>query len=92
MKLARLSLPALLLLTIGAHAADDRSPYDKNPSCLDRNVDASSGDCVIKDDGTPRRKHPLRAVTGATPKGPAPVATPANGPREAAPPANRRGG
>jgi hypothetical protein len=89
---ARLCLLALLALTAGAHAADDRSPYDKNPACLDRTVDASTGDCVIKDDGTPRQKYPPRAVTGSTPKGAAPVAAPASGPREAAPPANRRGG
>jgi len=92
MKLARFSLLAVLFTSLGAFAADDRSPYDKNPACLDRNVDSSSGDCVIKDDGKPRHKYPPRSATGSTPKAPATVVAPSSGPREAAPPANRRGG
>lgn len=63
MKITHMSLFIAAVLAIPAYAADDRSPYDKNPACLDRNVDSSTGDCVIKDDGTPRHRYPPRATT-----------------------------
>ena len=37
MKIAPLTLFLAAILVIPAFAADDRSPYDKNPACLDRN-------------------------------------------------------
>ena len=75
MKIAQMSLFAVLAMAIPAYAADDRSPYDKNPACLDRNVDSSSGDCVIKDDGTPRHRSAPKAIQGgSTPSNPATTA------------------
>ena len=38
--------------------AAEMAPPDRNAACMDRTVDASSGDCVIKDDGTPRHTYP----------------------------------
>lgn len=75
MKIAHMILFVAVAFGPTAHAADDRSPYDKNPACLDRNVDSSTGDCVIKDEGTPRHRYPPRAIQGGTtPSNPATVA------------------
>ena len=91
MRLASSILLALIAVIQPAFAADDRSPYDKNPACLDRNVDSNKPECVIKDDGKPRQKYPPRKTT-ATPGAPAaPAAAPAPA-REAAPASGRKGG
>jgi hypothetical protein len=63
-----------LAASIPAAAADtsDRtSPIDRNAACMDRTVDASSGKCVVKDEGSPRRTYPPRPA--------APVVTPHDG-------------
>jgi len=80
----------------GAIDANDQSPYDKHPECLDRNVDSSTGNCVIKDEGTPRHYYPPRtAVTPSTPTTPAtpaaPVVPTAPATQQRAPSAVRRG-
>lgn len=67
---------AALLTSPALRAADDRSPYDKNPACTDRNVDSSKEECLIKDDGTPRHKYPPRATVPGTPTTPAKAAAP----------------
>ena len=92
MKIARIILFVAAVLAIPAYAADDRSPYDKNPACLDRNVDSSTSDCIIKDDGTPRHTYPPRSTTNSAIKPASPVAAPTATPREAAPAPSRRGG
>ena len=72
MKLEYLALIATLALSQSAMAIDaaDKSPADKNPKCMDRNVDSSSGDCIIKDEGTPRQTYPskpqVKSVTTTT--------------------------
>ena len=60
MKLEYLGLIAALTLSQSAFAVDagDRSPADNNPKCMDRTTDSSTGDCIIKDEGTPRQKYP----------------------------------
>jgi len=90
MKLLWIAVLAAMACSAPVRAADDRSPYDKNPACMDRNVDSTQADCVIKDDGKPRHKYPPRttsggAVTPATPAAPAVS-------REAAPTNGRKGG
>lgn len=92
----RLVIPALLAAiaispSVGAVDARDRSPFDKNPNCMDRNVDASKGDCIIKDTGTPRHRYPPPAKV-VTPVPVTPPAAAAPVPREAAPPPGRKGG
>ena len=57
-----------LAATSAASAADSSersSPVDSNAACMDRNVDASSAKCVVKEEGTPRRTYPPK------PSGPA---------------------
>jgi hypothetical protein len=51
-----------------ADSSDRNSPLDRNAACMDRTVDASTGKCVVKDEGTPRRTYPPRPS--------APVVTP----------------
>ena len=88
-------IPAFLALIAisqcaGAVDASDKSPYDKHPECLDRNVDSSKGDCIIKDDGTPRHTYPQRLKV--TPNSPGTPSTPAvTAPRNGAPAALRKG-
>lgn len=48
-----------------ADSSERTSPLDNNAACMDRNVDASSGKCVVKEEGTPRRTYPPK------PSGPA---------------------
>ena len=70
MKLEYLGLIAALALSQSAFAvdADDRSPAEKNPKCMDRTTDSSTGDCIIKDDGKPRHKYaPKPQTKTATP-------------------------
>jgi hypothetical protein len=59
---------------VAADANDRTSPLDSNPACMERTTDASSGNCVIKDEGRPRQTYPPRASTGAG------SATPASAP------------
>jgi hypothetical protein len=57
-----------LAANAGALAADSserNSPVDNNAACMDRNVDASSAKCVVKDDGTPRRTYPPKPSSPA---------------------------
>ena len=57
--------PAVTLVTLGftlspvLHAADaaDVSPYDKNPACMDKATDSSTGNCIVQDEGTPRHRY-----------------------------------
>jgi hypothetical protein len=54
-----------------ATAADStgKSPMDRNQACMDRTVDSSRGDCIIKDDGAPRHTYPpKRAPAQPAPK------------------------
>jgi hypothetical protein len=70
-----LALTMLLASAIGmgADSTDSSSPFDKNPACMDRTTDASTGNCVIKDEGTPRHTYPPKTPpSGGTP-GPAPL-------------------
>lgn len=84
-----LFLVLIALAAVQVLAAENRSPYDSNPACLDRNVDSSKGDCIIPDDGKPRQKYPPKTTSGAPAKPATPAASPA---REAAPAAGRKGG
>jgi hypothetical protein len=65
MKLDYPTLVVALALSQSALAIDagDRSPADKNPQCMDRTTDSSTGDCIIKDEGTPRQKYPPKPQT-----------------------------
>lgn len=71
MKLPYLIALAALLAATAASAADTpsrTSPVDTNAACMDRNVDSSSANCVLKDDGRPRRAYPPKTTsTGAAP-------------------------
>ena len=57
-----MQLRYLMLLTaltfsgaaIAADTGERTSQVDKNSKCMDRTTDSSSGDCVVKDEGTPR--------------------------------------
>jgi hypothetical protein len=92
MKLIIPAMLAAIAISQSAVAIDaaDRSPYDKNPACLDRNVDSSKGDCIITDTGSPRHKYPPGAKAATTnPVTPSTPAAPAA--REAAPASMRKG-
>ena len=76
---------------IAADSTDRTSTVDKNAACMDRDVDASTGNCVIKDEGTPRRTYPypskkIPVNTSRTPD-PEPVVAPSTVRR--APPAGK---
>src|SRR5512143_2861298 len=54
-----LLLPALALSqAVLAADSNDTSPYDANPACMDPNADASTGNCVVQSEGTPRHVYP----------------------------------
>ncbi len=56
---------------IAADATDRKAPYDSNPACMDRTTDSSTGNCVVKDEGTPRHAYPPRqALTSGAPTPP----------------------
>jgi hypothetical protein len=84
---------ATIAISQSAFAIDaaDKSPFDKNPACLDRNVDSSQGNCIITDTGTPRQKYPPPSKT-ATPNAVTPSNPAAPAAREAAPASGRKGG
>ncbi len=90
MKLLWIAVLAAMACSTPVRAADDRSPYDKNPACMDRNVDSTQADCVIKDDGKPRHKYPPRTTSGGTATPATPSAPTVS--REAAPSSGRKGG
>jgi hypothetical protein len=50
--------------TASVSPSDDRSQFDKHPECMDRSVDASSGNCIIQDAGKPRHRYPPKPQTG----------------------------
>lgn len=65
------------LLAGAASAADTpsrTSPVDANAACMDRGVDSSSGNCVTKDEGSPRRTYPPKSSAPVNPSSAAPVA------------------
>jgi hypothetical protein len=67
MELRLLFLITALMLGPAALAADSAertSPYDRNPACMDRSTDASSGNCVVQDEGTPRHTYPPKQAAG----------------------------
>ena len=66
MNLRTATICAALAVSVAAAAADssDRSsPIDRNAACMDRTVDASTGNCVVKDEGIPRRTYPPKPST-----------------------------
>jgi len=42
---------------VQAADAADVSPYDKNPACMEKNTDTSTGNCIVQDEGTPRQRY-----------------------------------
>ena len=75
MKITEVLTLTILTLSPAAMAADSTgrsSPLDKNAACMDRTVDASTGNCVVPDDGTTRRTYPPKPSPAA--------ATPASSP------------
>jgi hypothetical protein len=71
MKIRLICFLLALCASAVAAAADStgKSPMDRNQACMDRTVDSSSGDCIIKDDGTPRQTYPpKRAPAQPAPK------------------------
>ena len=86
MQLRYLMAMTALALSAGALAADstERSaPQDRNPACMDRKTDSSTGDCVVQDEGTPRQTYPPKKKTPVS-------VTPAPLPAAAAVPATVR--
>ncbi len=45
-------------LAMSADSSERTTPLDDNPECTER----TNIDCVVKDDGTPRRTHPPKKV------------------------------
>jgi hypothetical protein len=72
MYLRSLCIVVALASSSTASAADfsDRaSPADSNAACMDRAVDASSGNCILKEEGTPRRAYaPKSSATTPAPR------------------------
>ena len=58
---------------IAADSTDRTAPYDRNPACMDRNTDASTGNCVVKDEGRPRRTYPPNQSSTGVVYAPAPA-------------------
>lgn len=62
---------------IAADTGERTSQVDKNSKCMDRTTDSSSGDCVVKDEGTPRHsyapKKPAFTGTGTSPSATSPA-------------------
>jgi hypothetical protein len=46
--------------------ANDVSPLEKHPECMDRTAGAQSSNCTIQDSGTPRHKYPPAATPKST--------------------------
>ena len=86
MRLPNVMILAILAMSPAAMVADstDRSsPLDNNPECMDRTTDASTGNCVVKDEGTPRRTHPPKKLPASATPASAPAAV--SGPPAASP-------
>jgi hypothetical protein len=58
-------------IACGADSPERTSPIDSNAACMDRTVDSSSGNCVVKDEGRPRRTYPPRQPAAKPPTHPA---------------------
>lgn len=69
-----LTILALSPSAMGADSSQRSSPLDRNPACMDRTNDASAGNCVVKDEGTPRRTYPPKPSPAAANPAVAPVA------------------
>jgi len=68
----RFLVPLFIALTLGpgSYAADSdnrSSPTDKNPRCMDRDVNSAAGKCVEPSAGVPRHKRPPAAGPGGAP-------------------------
>ena len=86
MKIAEVMTLTILLLSsaaMGADSTERSSPLDKNAACMDRKVDASTGNCVVQDEGTPRQTYPPKPTPAAATPAPAP-ATPSSAVRKSA--------
>lgn len=70
-----LAILTLSPAAMGADSAERSSPLDRNPACMERTTDASSGNCVISDDGKPRRTYPPKQSPASTAPAPATAAT-----------------
>jgi len=65
-----LPLVVALATTAACYAADSdnrSSPTDKNPRCMDRDVNSAAGKCVEPSAGVPRHKRPPAAGLGGAP-------------------------
>ena len=86
MKLTYLAiLMALSPAAIAADAGDRSSPLDNNPACMDRTADASTGNCVVPGEGTPRHRYPPRSTTAGSASGAGTTSAPAAAPLKASP-------
>ena len=77
MRLPNLMILAILAMSpaaMGADSTDRSSPFDNNAACMDRTTDASTGNCVVKDEGTPRHAYPPRKSPAGATSAPAPAA------------------
>ena len=77
MRLPNLMILAILAISpaaMGADSTDRASPLDNNAACMDRTTDASSANCVVKDEGTPRQTYPPKKSPPSTTPAPAPAA------------------
>ena len=85
MRIELLVLAIALALGAQANAADNSgaSPYDTNPACMDARTDASTGNCIIQDQGTPRHKYPPPGPAAAQQSGAAPTSNSAGTPAPA---------
>ena len=69
MKLQTIVLTSTMLAVSGSYAApvpdkssitpaNDISPMEKHPECMERSAAAASKNCEIQDEGQPHHKHP----------------------------------
>jgi hypothetical protein len=68
-----LTVLAMSPVAMSADLGDRASPVDNNAACMDRTTDASSGNCVVKDEGTPRHTYAPKASTIGQLPAPAPA-------------------
>jgi hypothetical protein len=69
-----LTILAISPAAMGADSTDRASPLDSNAACMDRTTDASSANCVVKDEGTPRQTYPPKQSPANATPAPAPAA------------------
>lgn len=77
MQILRYLITLTALLASVASAADTpsrTSPVDANAACMDRGVDSSSGNCVTKDEGSPRHAYPPKSSAPVNASAAAPTA------------------